>query len=59
MTKRVKMVCSTCKSDEVLCDAYAEWDVDTQKWELQNTFDKGAFCAKCDGETRLEEVEIE
>jgi hypothetical protein len=35
-------------------DAYAEWDVESQSSELAQTFDKGAYCDKCDGETRLE-----
>ena len=52
---RVKMVCSRCGSDDVLADAYAEWDVETQAWEVAQTFDKGGYCNKCDGETRIEE----
>jgi hypothetical protein len=55
MSKKVKMVCSQCGSDEVRADAYAEWDVESQSWELAQTFDKGAHCDKCDAETRLEE----
>lgn len=55
---KVKMVCSECGSSDVLADAYAEWDVDAQDWVVQNVFDKGAYCNKCDGETRLEEVEL-
>ena len=53
----VKYVCDLCGSDDVLSDAYAEWDVDNQVWSVQNVFDKGAFCNTCEGETRLEEVE--
>ena len=59
MAKKIDYVCSHCGSNEVLCDAYAEWNVEEQKWELQNTFDKGAYCNQCDGEARLEEKEIE
>jgi hypothetical protein len=55
MSKKVKMVCAQCGSDEVRADAYAAWDVESQSWELAQTFDKGAYCDKCDGETRLEE----
>jgi hypothetical protein len=51
----VKMVCAHCGSDDVRADAYAQWDVETQKWEIAQTFDKGAYCSKCDGETRIEE----
>lgn len=51
---KVRMVCSTCGSDDVLCDAYATWNYHDQEWELSNCFDKGAYCNKCDGETRIE-----
>jgi hypothetical protein len=55
MSKKIKMVCAECGSDDVLADAYAEWNVAAQKWELQNTFDKGAYCNACEAETRLDE----
>ena len=56
MAKMFDYVCSHCGSNDVLSDAYAEWNVAEQKWEIQNLFDKGAYCAKCDGETRLEKI---
>ena len=55
MRAKVKMVCSHCGSEEVLADAYAQWDVDNQLWEVVETYSKGAYCSKCDGETRIEE----
>jgi hypothetical protein len=55
---KIKMVCSTCQSEDVLCDAYASWDIPTQQWELSQTFDKGAYCNNCDGGCRIDEVEI-
>ena len=55
MDEKVKMVCAHCGSDDVRADAYAEWDVEAQKWEIAQTFEKGAYCDKCDGETRIEE----
>jgi hypothetical protein len=57
---RISMVCSHCGSTEVLRDAYAEWDVETQQWELHSVFDN-AICQSetCDGgETHIEEKEI-
>lgn len=48
-------VCGICKSDNVTADAYAEWEVETQKWELSGTFMKGGYCGDCEGETTLEE----
>jgi len=55
MSEKVRIVCSHCGSDEVRADAYAEWDVESQKWEIAQTFEKGAYCNQCDGETRIEE----
>lgn len=56
MDDAVKYVCEHCGSDDVLADAYAEWNDELQTWEVANVFDKGAHCHACDGETRLEEV---
>jgi hypothetical protein len=44
-------------------DAYAEWDVDTQSWELAsiyrgNVFGDEIWCVDCDGETNIIEQEI-
>ncbi|MES2906700.1 MAG: hypothetical protein V4691_06710 [Pseudomonadota bacterium] len=58
MAQKILMVCAECGSDDVLADAYAEWNVDAQKWELQNAFDKGAYCNSCEQETRLNEREL-
>ena len=55
--KRIAIVCATCGSDEVSRDAWANWDTRSQQWELGNVFDY-AHCHKCDGETRLVEVEL-
>ncbi len=51
----VRMVCKTCGSEDVLCDAYAAWNYEKQEWELSSCFDKGAYCNDCDGETRIVE----
>ncbi len=55
---KLKMVCSRCGSENVRADAYAEWDVDNQKWELTTTFDKGSVCEDCEETDCIEEVEI-
>jgi hypothetical protein len=55
--KRYAMVCNVCGSDEVSRDAWADWDVTNQEWALGAVFDY-AHCHKCDGETRLIEVEL-
>lgn len=59
MTEKVQMVCGTCGSADVQADAYASWNPDTQKWELVTTFDKGAVCEPCEGETRIEEMPLD
>jgi hypothetical protein len=56
--QRVKPVCVYCGSDEVYADAYAAWDVESQKWELaRDVFDKGSVCEVCRGETSYKWVE--
>lgn len=52
---RVRMVCRHCRSTNVKADAYAEWNEDSQQWEVSATFDKGGYCDDCDGETRIVE----
>ena len=42
-------VCNTCGGTDVQVDAWASWDVDTQRWELHSTYEANAFCAECDG----------
>ncbi|PWT88727.1 MAG: hypothetical protein C5B56_08310 [Proteobacteria bacterium] len=59
MTHRVRMVCSECDSEDVLADAYAQWDPMSQVWELVETFPKGAYCAGCGCGTRIEEQPLQ
>ena len=56
---KIKMVCSNCRGENVLSDAYARWNVKKQKWEVAMTFDKGACCEDCGKMVRIEEEEIE
>ena len=49
---KIEKVCGTCGSVEVWIDALAEWDVDTQSWELGSTFDN-SWCRDCDAETYI------
>jgi hypothetical protein len=55
---KIKVICSHCKSDNVLRDAWAEWDIDKQEWVLHATYDE-TFCEDCEGSTSVEEVEIQ
>lgn len=43
-------VCEHCGSTYVKHDAWASWDIDAQRWTLDNYYDN-AFCEECDGET--------
>jgi hypothetical protein len=54
---KMQMICRNCGSINVVADAYAGWNVETQAWEISNVFDKGAHCDECEGETRIDEVE--
>ena len=51
-------VCGSCASSDVWVDATAEWNTDTQTWELKSTFDM-AFCTVCDGETIIKMIPLE
>lgn len=51
----IKPVCRECKSDDVVRDATASWNVKRQEWELCAVMDQ-AFCNVCDGETTLEDI---
>lgn len=55
-TNRVKKVCAKCGSEDVLADAYVEWDSEAQQWAVQNVMDKGHHCNACDEECDIEEV---
>jgi hypothetical protein len=46
--------CTTCKQTNVQCDSYSVWDMAKQEWVTESTYDKGAYCGVCDGETRLD-----
>ncbi|WP_166038319.1 hypothetical protein [Sphingosinicella sp. YJ22] len=53
----VTYVCSTCGSNDVSRDAWAEWSVEDQQWVLRTEFDY-AHCHRCDRETNLVEVQL-
>ena len=55
--KKLNMVCKTCGSDQVVRDAWAEWEPESQQWTLQNVFDY-AYCESCEGECSIEEKEL-
>ncbi|MBR0693633.1 hypothetical protein [Bradyrhizobium lablabi] len=54
-----KPVCDECGSDDVKADAYAEWCVESQTWEISATFEKGSVCESCGGECSLKWVYVD
>ena len=55
---KYKWVCLNCGSDDILVDAYAQFNVASQAWELVEAFPEqdNAMCRKCNQETKLESV---
>ena len=45
---RMQPVCNACGGTGVQVDAWASWDVDTQRWTLHSTYEPTAICADCD-----------
>jgi acetolactate synthase regulatory subunit len=54
---RITKVCETCGSQAVQIDACAEWDFDSQSWELQSTYDHSR-CYDCDADTNIIDQEV-
>ena len=57
MTKKVRIICADCGSDDVRRDADVAWNCNTQEWELCAIYDQGS-CEACGDEVSLEEEEI-
>ena len=54
----ITKVCARCGSDDIKIDAWAEWDVENQCWELGPVFEKPAICEPCGGETTIVDREV-
>ena len=50
---KYKYICPICGGDNVVSDAWASWDVESQQWVLENTFDQ-EFCNDCETEVNLQ-----
>ena len=46
-------VCSKCGSSDVVMDAWASWNTETQSWQLKQVFDH-TFCPVCEEEAKLD-----
>lgn len=51
---KLRMVCEDCGSEEVTRDAWAQWNVEMQDWELGAVFDY-AYCHRCQRDAHIEE----
>lgn len=43
-------VCPKCGSEDIVTEAVARWNIETQEWELSSMYDFIVCCA-CDGES--------
>lgn len=57
ITKKQNNFCDSCGGTNVLIDAWAKYDPETDEMELYNMFDN-AFCEDCDGECTYERRDI-
>lgn len=57
MTKITKH-CENCDSQNVVKDANAEWDEDTQTWILRSYYDQG-YCCECETEVNIIDKHIQ
>ena len=56
-TGKIDIICGTCGGRNVSRDAWADWSITKQEWELGGVFDYG-HCHDCDGESRLVEIPL-
>ena len=52
-----KKVCSKCKSEDIVVDAWARWSPKEDRFVLDEVFDS-TFCRNCEDTTLDENVEI-
>lgn len=53
---RVKYICRFCHSENILKDAYAQWDTKAQQWVLHCVYDY-TICDECGAES-CEEIAV-
>ena len=50
---RATPVCATCRSDDIVSHATAQWSNEAQEWVLADLFGQPAHCASCNGPCEL------
>jgi len=56
--KMSKCVCRECGGENVVQDATVSWDKETGTYEVDNVFDKTAYCPDCESETSVDWIEL-
>lgn len=53
--KVTRAFCKECGSTDITIDATARWDIQEQKWMLNEIFDDTrGYCGQCEGDTIIE-----
>jgi hypothetical protein len=47
MSEKIEPCCYDCGGNDIIADATAQWNVETQEWELCDVND-ASFCSDCD-----------
>lgn len=55
---KVRKVCKECGSDEVVVDAWAKWNEETQLYDIVENVFELEYCINCEGETTIIDEEI-
>jgi len=55
MSVPIQFVCEHCGSNDILTDAWARWNVETQEMELSSVMD-AEECVHCGGETSTRSI---
>ena len=58
MNVNVNYICKSCKSDNVVSDAWATWNPERQQMELESTFDN-TYCRECEKEHDTDSIPYE
>ena len=56
--KKIRKICTDCRSSDIRFDAWAEWDEQKQEYVLFQTFQE-AFCENHEGSCTVEDEEYE
>ena len=56
--KKINMRCGQCQSNDIVVDAWAHWNVETQDFELHSVFDE-AFCLACNEACDVDEYYVD